>query len=1404
MDAPTGTPSPTGTRQPVSGEVSDPRVAPNREGPYHEAILQSAMDGFCCVDLAGRLVEVNEAYCRMSGYEKAELLRLRISELEALETNSDVAARIHKLRSVGHDRFISRHRRKDGSLYDVEVSLQYQPQAGELIFGFMRDVTERKRAETERQLMVELLRLINLNTSPDAHSLTRAVINLLRDWSGCEAVGVRLREDEDFPYYETCGLSADFVRKESQLCALDAQGHVVRDVQDCPVLECLCGKVLRGRVNPAEPCFTRKGSFWTNSTTEWLASAPEPDRQARTRNRCHGEGYESVALVPLRLGQETHGLLQLNDRQPGRFTPGKIAFLENLADSLALALAQCRAQQTLRQDEERYRALFDSSLDAVLITAQDGRVLRANAAACRVFGYSEAELRQLGRDGLFDASGPRLAPSLEGLSRPGSAFGFLRKDGTRFTGEVSASTFTDSRGQACASIVIRDITEREQAAVLLAARAELAELAQRASLDDVVQMALDKAEWLTDSRIGFFHFVDPDQENLRLQQWSTNTVKTMCTAEGKGRHYPISQAGVWVDCLRTRAPVVHNDYAGLPHRKGLPVGHAPVTRQLVVPVFRGGLAVALLGVGNKPTDYTPADVRLVQDLANIVADQALRKQAEALLRERETSYLALFESMTQGAFLQRADGTLVDINAAALRLFGLSRDEFLKRTSLSLAWDVIHEDGSNWPGQDHPSMQALRTGKPVTGLVAGVLNPKTGARVWIEINAIPSFRPGESAPHEVLVTLHDLTERKQAEAQLREQAFWLQESQRVGRIGSYDLDVRAGTWTSSAVLDEILGITPETQRTVESWNALVHPEDRASMLEYFLRHVIEARHPFDREYRIIRPRDGQARWLWGRGELTFDSQGAPLRMIGTIQDITQRKLAELALRESQQRLELAASAAGLGIWDWDILHNNLTWDDRMFRLYGISKRRGHYGIEISEETLYRDDRSRAHAACQAALRGEGDYDLELRVKDSDGTIRHIQTRGIVLRDQEGKAIRMLGISYDVTDRKHLEEQLRQAQKMEAIGQLAGGVAHDFNNILAAIMLHLSMMKQDQSIDRGIRQSLDELLQEAQRAANLTRQLLMFSRRSIMEVKTLDLNGLVTNLLKMLGRLIGEHITLCFKSRQDVPPVRADAGMLEQVLINLCVNARDAMPQSGGTITIDFEVMQVGESQARRHPGVSPGRFVCMSVTDTGCGMDQATLHRIFEPFYTTKELGRGTGLGLATVHGIAGQHGGWVEVESTVGQGTSFRVFLPAATSPVTKPDLPEQLPATKGTETILLVEDEPSLRRAAAQGLRLLGYRVFEAAQGQEALKVWEEHSGSIDLLLSDMVMPGGLSGVDLARQFRFGKPQLKVIICSGYSTEMITAGIHKDSSIIRLQKPYLLESLAKSVRDCLDQRAA
>jgi two-component system, cell cycle sensor histidine kinase and response regulator CckA len=393
---------------------------------------------------------------------------------------------------------------------------------------------------------------------------------------------------------------------------------------------------------------------------------------------------------------------------------------------------------------------------------------------------------------------------------------------------------------------------------------------------------------------------------------------------------------------------------------------------------------------------------------------------------------------------------------------------------------------------------------------------------------------------------------------------------------------------------------------------------------------------------------------------------------------------------------------------------------------------------------------------------------------------------------------------DVTERLSLEAQLRQSQKMESVGQLAAGVAHDFNNMLTVIQGHSGMLMAKSAQKPELLDSAQAIYFAAERAANLTRQLLMFSRKNVMQPKRLDLREVVSRMSKMLQRLLGETISLEFRSTSEIPAVQADVGMVEQVIMNLAVNARDAMPK-GGTLTISTTPIAVDEAYGQTHPEAHPGSFVCLQVADTGFGMNRETLARIFEPFFTTKEVGKGTGLGLATVYGIVKQHGGWIEVVSEPGKGAAFSVFWPACAGPAeTKPKEDSfTAPVRGGKETILVVEDEPVLRDLAQIILQECGYSVLAASSGPEALEMWAKHHDAIDLVLTDMAMPLGISGVDLARRLLAAKPSLKLIFASGYSMDEVDSTFVRNGRASFLQKPYTHVTLAQAIRDCLDRKS-
>jgi len=555
----------------------------------------------------------------------------------------------------------------------------------------------------------------------------------------------------------------------------------------------------------------------------------------------------------------------------------------------------------------------------------------------------------------------------------------------------------------------------------------------------------------------------------------------------------------------------------------------------------------------------------------------------------------------------------------------------------------------------------------------------------------------------------------------------------------------------------------------------IHPEDRERHWE-LLQQLIARTQSFSRDEIRFLAKDGSFRWVEVYAQPTLDDHA--MGASGTLRDITENKRSEAEIEKlaafvrcnPDPVMELAA--------DGSLSYLNPAAGD-MARSLQLQK----------PEALLPAE---AVSIARECLRlGRSKLRHEISIKGRTLCWSFFPIIG-------SQVVHCYGS--DTTERLDLEAQLRHAQKLESIGQLAAGVAHDFNNILTIIQGHSDRLLAQCAGEERITEPLRQVSAAANRASSLTRQLLMFSRKQVMQPRVLDLNGVLGNMGKMLHRLLGEDIAVELKCAEGTLAIEADAGMIEQIIMNLAVNSRDAMPK-GGQLLITTTTGEADDSYVKAHPEARSGRFVCLSVKDTGCGMDEQTQGRIFEPFYTTKEVGKGTGLGLATVYGIVKQHQGWIEVTSAVGAGTTFQVFLPRSAK---APEIiaehaaaPAIVPGRK--ETILLVEDEPMLRELAKIILSDYEYQVLEASTGAEALRVWEAHHGQVDLLLTDMVMPEGMNGRELADKLKLRKPALKIIYTSGYSAEVMGAE-SVQRNIRFLQKPYPPPQLAQAVRECLD----
>lgn len=525
-------------------------------------------------------------------------------------------------------------------------------------------------------------------------------------------------------------------------------------------------------------------------------------------------------------------------------------------------------------------------------------------------------------------------------------------------------------------------------------------------------------------------------------------------------------------------------------------------------------------------------------------------------------------------------------------------------------------------------------------------------------------------------------------------------------------------------------------------------------------------------------------------------------LLASLRDITNQKKVEEELRLSLRRFDLVMQASNDGLWEWDT-QERVFYSPRFKELLGCSEQEIEDELAEFQARLHPEDNDRLWAAVGNHLEKRSPFDIEYRLKHKNGEYRWFRARGQAEWDpQTGKAVRMAGSISDQTDRKKAEEQFRQAQKMEAVGRLAGGIAHDFNNLLTVISGYTEMCLAMLEANSPLLPNIEEINKASKRAEELTYQLLAFSRRQVIQPKIVNLNEPLTEMNKMMRRIITAQIDLIIIPSKEIWPVKIDLGQFQQVLINLVVNARDAMPE-GGKLIVELKNVVFEQKTAAVQSTIDCGKYVLLAVSDTGSGMSEAVKQRIFEPFFTTKEQGKGTGLGLATCYGIVQQAGGHISVYSEQGKGTSFKIYFPVAEgifeSLVTK--APSAV-LPRGDEVILLVEDDVYVKRFASEVLRKQGYEVLESSNGQEALQLMsKKHGKKISLILTDLVMPR-MGGKELAEKIGDLDENIKILYTSGYTDALIEQGGVLEAGVKFLQKPYSPKELALKIREVLDEK--
>jgi len=1019
-----------------------------------------------------------------------------------------------------------------------------------------------------------------------------------------------------------------------------------------------------------------------------------------------------------------------------------------------------RANAALHTERERFRTTLSSIGDAVIATDLAGRVTFLNPVAEAQTGWSAPSAVGQNLQTVFHIVNESTRAAVENPAvralREGTVVGLanhtvlIARDGSERPIDDSAAPIRDSTGGvAGAVLVFRDITERRQAENQLRESEGRYRLLFEANPHPMWVYDRETLGFLAvnDAAIAKYGYTRTEFLGLTLKDIRPPEDVPALLASIAADTGGLDEAGVWR------------------HR------------------LKGGRVISVRIVSHTLTfDGREAEVVLAQD----VTDQL---RAEAALRHSEERFRAFMDHSPAAAWITDPDGRVVYHSASYRRTFRLPAGDIVGRAVEDL-----------YP----PDLAAayLRTTRAVaagrTALTAAVSGVRAdGSPGEFLVYKFPL--PGPDGRAQVGGVAVDVTEARAAEAALRASEERLLLALSAGNMGTFDWDIPSGRIVWSRTHYELFGYDGATPFPVEYHHFIdrVHPADRPAV-EAAMGAARRTRSLYTYEYRV-RSFEGTELWVADTGRFSYGPDGAAVRMLGVVQDVTARKAAELALRENEQLLRQVI----------DTDPNYIVLKDREGRFTLANRAMADAYGTTPEEMVGRTDADfhpvpsevAAYRAADRAVLDTGTeyHNPEEPFTTAAGRRRWLRTTKRPLIGADGRPDAVLLVSVDVTAQKRLEDQVRQAQKLEAVGQLAGGVAHDFNNLLTVVNGCGELLLTDMAADAAPRPLVEDIVRAGQRGAALTRQLLAFSRQQMLRVEVFDPNRVLEETARLLTRLLGEDVTVRTVLDPAAGFVKADIGQVEQVVINLAVNARDAMPR-GGTLVIETAPVDVTAADLPASPDARAGRYVRLTVTDTGTGMTPEVQAHLFEPFFTTKPAGKGTGLGLATVYGIVRQSGGFLAVRTEVGKGTAIAVHLPHHEPELVGPKSTlRPKPRAIGHETILVVEDEETVRALTTAVLLRQGYRVEAAESGAEALALCARLQTPPDLVLTDVVMPG-MSGRELAEALTAKFPQLKVVFLSGYTADAVLRHGVEEERVAFLQKPYTPDTLARFVREVLD----
>jgi PAS domain S-box-containing protein len=817
-------------------------------------------------------------------------------------------------------------------------------------------------------------------------------------------------------------------------------------------------------------------------------------------------------------------------------------------------------------------------------------------------------------------------------------------------------------------------------------------------------------------------------------------------------------------------------------------------------------------------------------VASLLAGVAMALSAAGLLRRLSLSYKGAIEDATEGrerlAVMLRSIGDAVIatdlesrvklMNTVAEKLTGWTEPDAVGKP-LSDVFNIVNEQTR--ARAEDPVQRVLREGAIVALANHTTLIARDGAEYMIEDSAAPIMDANKMVSGVILV-FRDATRKREEQARFEDLHRQLEERAReqqailenipVGLAIANDPECR--TMTGNPRLYEMLQMptssnVSKTAEPDEYPTAYVTVNKQGKELpgeELPLQIAVSTGKPVRASELRFRRGDGSEIVTLVSAVPLFDESGAVRGGIGCVEDITERTALEDALRERQERLEIAQEAAGFATWDWNILTDETTWHGPTAPSFMLPDQALPGSSSEMGRLVHPDDRAIRQAAVERARHGDGRFSAEYRICLPDGSIRWVNSRGSVVKWRDGKPAHISGLMLDITERKLAEASAIEAQRLESVGKLAGGIAHEFNNMLTVIVGYAEVIGNSLPPGSPLSEGINHISRSANRAADLTSQLLSFARKQMVRYESVDLNELIASVGSVLNHLLGETVELSMLPAPNMRLTRADRGQMEQLLVNLALNARDAMPD-GGKFIVETQITTLDAQSTPLHREVVAGEYVLLSVTDTGCGMDRVTLERAFEPFFTTKEVGKGTGLGLSTCFGIVRQAGGYIWAYSDPGHGTTVKIYLPILDESGTNAAMAAARAAEmpRGAETILIAEDDEVVCALAANSLRELGYRILDAPDGEAALLAAAAHDGNIDLLLTDVVMPK-MGGRELADRLIVSRPGIKTMFMSGYASGAIQSigEIIGDAPFV--QKPFTPSNLAQRIRQALDTAAA